>query len=287
MTDEPQLSRRAMMTAGAIGATGALVLGGAAACAQGSPSGELAGKAALVTGARNNMGRGFAVALAEMGADVFVHHHKPETRDQAEETARLCHEHGARTSIFTGDLGNSATVRAMYDAAFDAFGRLDIAVNVAGRNLKAPMAQISEDEFERCLAINTRGMFYSMQQAAQRIADQGRIINIATSLLAAMTPLYGGYAGTKAPIEIFTRTLARELGERGVTVNAVAPGPVDTPFYHGPESPEAKARVINAVPARRLGVVGDIVPLVAFLASPRSQWISGQTLWINGAYDTR
>jgi NAD(P)-dependent dehydrogenase (short-subunit alcohol dehydrogenase family) len=271
----------------AAGVAGAAVFGVSSAAAQTAGAKELAGKVAIVTGARNNLGRGYAVALAEMGADVVVHHHTPDTRDQADETARLCRVHGVRTAIFVGDLGGSATVRDMYDAAFNAFGKVDIVVNSAGRIWKGPMAQVAEDEFERCLAINTRAMFFSMQQAARRISDNGRVINIATSLLCAMTPLYGAYAGTKAPIEEFTRTLARELGERGVTVNAIAPGPVDTPFYHRPESPEATARVTAAVPAKRLGTIADIVPLVAFLASPRSQWISGQTLWINGAYATR
>ena len=126
-----------------------------------------------------------------------------------------------------------------------------------------------------------------MREAARRISDNGRVINTGTSLLCAMTPNYGVYAGTKAPVEEFTRTLARELGARGVTVNCVAPGPIDTPFFHGPETPEAVAYATNSVPARRLGRVSDIVPVVTFLASPRAQWISGQTLWVNGSYGTR
>ncbi len=283
-----EVSRRAVVAAaGAAGIAGAIALSGCATAATGTPGQELKGKAALVTGARNNLGRGFSVGLAALGADVLIHHHTPDTRDQAEETARRCREHGVRTAIFTGDLGQSATVRAMYDAAFEAFGRIDIVVNNAGRIWKGPIAQADERELDRCLAVNTRAMFFSMQQAAQRISDNGRVINIATSLLSAMTPSYGVYAGTKAPIEELTRTLARELGPKGVTVNAVAPGPVDTPFYHGSESAESTAYVVNAVPAKRLGTVADIVPLVAFLASPQSQWISGQTLWVNGAYDTR
>ncbi|MBR0642015.1 SDR family oxidoreductase [Plastoroseomonas hellenica] len=275
--------RAAILSLGAAGSLAAF----AAAAQQPATTRELAGKSALVTGARHNLGRGYAVALAQMGADILVHHHTPDTRDQAEETARLCRAQGVRTAIFTGDLGRSATVRAMYDAAIAAFDRIDVVVNSAGRIWKGPIAEAAEEEFERCLAINTRGMFFSMQEAARRIAEGGRIINIATSLLCATTPLYGIYAGTKAGIEEFTRTLARELGGRGVTVNAVAPGPIDTPFYRAPESPEAIAYATNAVPARRLGQIDDIVPLVAFLAAPRAQWISGQTIWINGAYGTR
>jgi NAD(P)-dependent dehydrogenase (short-subunit alcohol dehydrogenase family) len=187
---------------------------------------ELAGRAAIVAGARNNLGRGFAVALAEKGADVLVHHHTPDTRDQAEETARMCWEHGVRTAIFTGDLAPSANVRAMYDAAFSSFGRVDVVVNNAGR-IK------------------------------------------------------------KAPVEEFTRMLAREIGHRRVTVNVIAPGPVDTPFFHSQETPQTVAYLASSTPARRPGLVSDIVPVVAFLASPRAHWISGQTIWVNDGYGTR
>lgn len=248
---------------------------------------ELAGKVALVTGARNNLGRGFAVALAEMGANVLIHHHTRDTRNQAEETARMCRAHGVRTKIFTADLAPPQNVRAMYDAAFDAFGRLDVVVNNAGRIRKLPLAEVPEEEFELCLGINTRAMFFSMQQAARRIADHGRIINIGTSLLNAMTGNYSAYAGTKAPVEEFTRALAREIGHRRVTVNVVAPGAVDTPFFRSQETPESIEYLSHATPAQRLGTVPDIVPMVAFLASRRAGWINGQTIWVNDSYSTR
>ncbi|HEY8549169.1 MAG TPA: SDR family oxidoreductase [Vicinamibacterales bacterium] len=282
--DSPDITGRAAIIAGATIAGATFAPG---ATAQPASPRELAGRAAIVTGARHNMGRSFAVELARMGADVLVHHHTPDTRDQAEETARLCQAHGARTAIFVGDLGRVDTVRRMHDAAFTAFGRVDIVVNHAGRIWKGPIADATDEEFERCLAINTRAMFYSMREAARRISDNGRIINTGTTLLCAMAPLYGVYAGTKAPIEEFTRMLAREIGGRGVTVNCVAPGPIDTPFFHAPETPESVAYATNAVPAKRLGRIGDVVPVVAFLASPRSQWISGQTIWVNGSYGTR
>jgi NAD(P)-dependent dehydrogenase (short-subunit alcohol dehydrogenase family) len=234
MSTEGLSRRRALVASAGIASLATLVATTEAQADSGAARRrELAGKAALVTGARNNLGRGYAVALAEMGADVLVHHHTRNTRDQAEQTARMCRAHGVRTTIFTGDLSQSRTVREMYDAAFDAFGRLDVVVNSAGRIRKLPLAEVPEDEFERCLGINTRGMYFSLQQAARRIADNGRIINIGSSLLNAMTGNYSAYAGTKAPVEEFTRALAREIGHRGVTVNVVAPGAVDTPFYRG------------------------------------------------------
>jgi len=285
----PDAGRRAALQG--MGATGlglaAMIAESQEARAQTAGQRALAGKAALVTGARNNLGRGFAVALAEMGADVLVHHHTTATRDQAEETAQLCRAHGVRTAIFTADLALPANVRAMYDAVFERFGRLDVAVNSAGRIKKAPLAEVAEDEFERCVGINTRAMFFSMQEASKRIADNGRIINIGTSLLNASTPYYAAYAGTKAPVEEFTRMLAREIGHRGVTVNVVAPGAVDTPFFHGQETPESVAYLTDATPRKRLGMVSDIVPVVAFLATPAAHWITGQTIWVNDGYSTR
>jgi NAD(P)-dependent dehydrogenase (short-subunit alcohol dehydrogenase family) len=283
------VDRRVLMTGAGLAAA-AVLAAGAQAQAQTRPrQGErdLQGKVALVTGARNNLGRGFAVALAEMGADVFVHHHTPDTRDQAEETARLCRAHGVRTEIYAAHLDGSASVRAMYDACFAAFGRLDVVVNNAGRIRKLPMSEISDDEFEACLAINTRAVFYSMREAARRIADNGRIINIGTSLLNASSPQYSAYAGTKAPMEEFSRMLSREIGSRRVTVNVVAPGAVNTPFFHGQETPSSVRYIQTATPAQRLGEVADIVPTVAFLASSRAHWITGQTIWVNDGYSTR
>lgn len=281
------IDRRMVMTGAGLAAVAAFAGTAEAQTSQRPATRELQGKVALVTGARNNLGRGFAVALAEMGADVFVHHHRPDTRDQADETARLCRAHGTRTAVYAGHLDSSASVKAMYDACFAEFGRLDVVVNNAGRIRKLPMSEIPDEEFEACLAINTRAMFYSMREASRRIEDNGRIINIGTSLLNASSPQYSAYAGTKAPMEEFSRMLAREIGPRRVTVNVVAPGAVDTPFFHGQETPTSLNYIQNATPAQRLGQVADIVPLIAFLASPRAHWITGQTIWINDGYSTR
>jgi NAD(P)-dependent dehydrogenase (short-subunit alcohol dehydrogenase family) len=248
---------------------------------------ELAGKAAIVTGARNNLGRAFAVALARNGADVLVHYHRPGSRPEAEETARLVRAQGARAALVEGDLGAVANIKRVYDAAMKEFDRIDIVVNNAGYIRKRPLAEITEEEFDRSVAINTKAMFFSMQEAARRIRDNGRVINIGTSLLGATTGMYAAYAGTKAPIEQFTRALAKELGARGVTVNTIAPGAVDTPFFHGEENPQSVEYVKKAHVSGRLATVDDIVGTVEFLASPRAQWISAQTIFVNNAYLAR
>ncbi len=248
---------------------------------------ELEGKVAVVTGSARNMGRAFAVAFATSGANVVVHHHGAGAKADAEETARLVREQGVKALVFEGDLASVAIVRRMFDDTMKAFGRVDIVVNNAGLIVKKPFVEITEEDFDRSFGINTKAVFFVMQEAARRISDGGRIINMGTTLLGATTQFYGVYAGSKAPLEDFTRALAREIGARGVTVNTVAPGPVDTPFYHGQENAQAVAYATQASVAKRLGTIEDIIPVVEFLASPRSQWVTAQTLFVNGGYLAR
>jgi NAD(P)-dependent dehydrogenase (short-subunit alcohol dehydrogenase family) len=247
----------------------------------------LAGKVSLVTGARANLGRAFAVALAEQGSDIVVHFHREATRNEAEETARLVRAVGARAVLVAGDLGNPQTATSMFDTAKAEFGRADILVNNAGAIVKKPVASLTDEDIERMISANTRSTYYCCRLGAQRLENDGRVINIGTSLLAGGAPNYAAYAGTKACMEELTRMMSRELGARGITVNTVAPGPIDTPFFHSMETPETTAFASNLSTARRLGTIQDIVPLVTFLASPQAQWVNGQTLWINGGYLTR
>jgi NAD(P)-dependent dehydrogenase (short-subunit alcohol dehydrogenase family) len=248
---------------------------------------ELKGKVAIVTGARNNLGRAFAIALAGAGADVLVHYHREETRAEADETAKQVRAAGGKVALSAGDLGVRANVTRMYETATRELGGVDIVVNNAGFIRKRPFVEITDEELERSIAINTRGLFLSMQEAARRIRDDGRIINIGTSLLGATTGMYSVYAGTKAPAEHFTRALAKEIGARGVTVNTIAPGAVDTPFFHGEETPQSVEYVKKAHVAGRLATVDDIVGTVVFLASPRAAWVSAQTIFVNNAYLAR
>jgi NAD(P)-dependent dehydrogenase (short-subunit alcohol dehydrogenase family) len=249
--------------------------------------GELAGKVAVVTGAARNMGRAFAEALARQGADVVVHHHGEASRADAEETARRVRALGRRALVVDGDIAEVAAVRRLFAETEQAFGRLDVVVNNAGVIVKKPVVEVTEEDFDRSFGVNAKGAFFVMQEAARRIADGGRIINIGTTLLAATTAAYGVYAGSKAPLEDFSRALAREIGARGVTVNTVAPGPIDTPFYHGQESEQSTAYATRASVAGRLGRAEDVVPVVEFLASPRSQWVTAQTIFVNGGYLAR
>jgi NAD(P)-dependent dehydrogenase (short-subunit alcohol dehydrogenase family) len=260
---------------------------GAAGAAATTAAKPLKGKSVIVTGARNNQGRAYAVALAGMGADVVAHFHRNETRDQNEETLRLVRAQGVRAVSVVGDMADSATSKAMFDAAQSNFGKIDIVVNTIGYIVKKPMAQMTEEDYVRSERANVKSLFHVFQQSAARLADNGRLIHIGTSLTAGSAPGYSLYSGTKAPAEEFCRMVAKEIGKRGITINVVSPGPLDNSFYHAAETPESTRFAASLSAAGRLGKESDITPLVSFLASPESQWINGQTHWVNGGYVTR
>lgn len=248
---------------------------------------DLTGKVALITGSARNMGRAFALSLAARGSDIVVHHHADSSAADAEETARLVKENGVRALITSGDLSDASAVETVFASAKDAFGRIDIVINNAGVVIKKPFAKVTEEDFDRAFGINTKAAFFAMQQAAKYIEDGGRIINMGTTLLGATTGMYGLYAGSKAPLEDFSRALAKEIGNRGVTVNVVAPGPINTAFFNGEETEQSTAYLSNMSVAGRLGEITDIVPLIDFLASDSSQWVTAQTLFINGGFLAR
>ena len=251
-------------------------------------SGErpLEGKVAIVTGARANIGRGIAIGLAEMGADILVHYHRPETVSQAEETARLAREAGAKTALAVGDLGKRTNVTQMFDIADRELGGADILINNAGKIVKKPIAELTDEDYLEVWNINEWGTFLCMREAANRLNNRGRIINIVTAIVPSLTANYGGYAAPKAANAQLVRTLSAEIGgsDRAITVNSVHPGPVDTPFFRDPESDEAIEYATGLANLKRLGRVSDVVPMVQFLASPAAQWITGESLFVAGGY---
>ncbi|MEM1115531.1 MAG: SDR family oxidoreductase [Bacteroidota bacterium] len=279
--------RRSFLSRAALGAAGASLAAtpaalatttsttGAAALSTDRP---LDGRAAVVTGARNNIGRAIAVELARMGADVVVHYHRPETRDQAEETARMCQAHGVRTALAVGDLGRLDTNRRMFDTATDTFGRLDVFVHNAGRLELIPIAEVSDEAYLRMQRVNVDATFYGFREAAQRIEDGGRILGISSAVTAGPIPSFGVYTSGKMFMEGMVLTLAKELGSRRITVNAIAPGAFNTPFFHALMTPES---VIEATPMGRLGEVEELIPLVRMLVSPEAGWMNGETIYVN------
>ena len=200
----------------------------------------------------------------------------------AEALVRKIEAAGGRALAAQGDVASADAVKRMFDAAEAAFGGVDVLVNNAGIMALAPLAQSDDALFDRHVAVNLKGSFNTMREAARRLRDGGRIVNFSSSVVGLLQPTYGVYAATKAAIEAMTSVLAKEMRGRGITVNAIAPGPTATDLFLDGKSPELVERLAKLAPLERLGKPEDIAAAVAFLAGPDGAWINGQTLRANG-----
>lgn len=250
------------------------------------------GKTVLIAGGAKNLGGLLATDLAAHGAKaVAIHYNSPETREAAEQTLTAIRAAGTEAFAFQADLTTAGAVEKLFVDASAAMGGIDIAVNTVGKVLKKPMAEISEAEFDTMSAVNSKSAFFFLKEAGKALNDNGKICTLVTSLLGAFTPFYASYAGTKAPVEHYTRAAAKELGERGISVTAIGPGPMDTPFFYGQESADAQAYHKSAAALSPLSKTGltdieDIVPWLRFLVSD-GWWMTGQTILVNGGYTTK
>ena len=179
-------------------------------------------------------------------------------------------------------MGKVDDIQRLFDAAFQHFGKLNILVNNAGVFLTKPIADVAEEEFDRIVAVNVKGPFFTCQQAAKRMADGGRIVNFSSSTTAMMLPTYGAYVATKGAVEQLSHVLAKELGSRGITVNVVSPGPTDTELFGQGTSEQDKQRFAQMAALGRLGQPEDIADVVALLVSDDASWITGQNIRANG-----
>ncbi|WP_189510045.1 MULTISPECIES: SDR family oxidoreductase [unclassified Mesorhizobium] len=237
-------------------------------------------RTAIVTGASRGIGAAIAKRLAQEGIAVIVNYARG--KDAADEVVSAIEAAGGTALAVQADIGDPAGMAALFDAAEKAFGGVDILVNNAGMMKLSPIAETDEAQFERQLAVNLGGPFRGMREAARRLNDGGRIINFSSSVVGFYQPAYGVYAATKAGVEAMTHILAKELGPRRITVNAVAPGPIDTELFTDGKSAAQIEAITKLVPLGRLGQPDDIAGLVAFLAGPDSQWVNGQIIRANG-----
>jgi 3-oxoacyl-[acyl-carrier protein] reductase len=237
---------------------------------------------AIVTGASRGIGAAIAQRLARDGHAVVVNY-----AGKAEEAAKVVAAitaAGGRATAVQADVADASAVRRLFDEAERLYGGVDVLVNNAGimPPQLPPLADTDDTTFDRLFSVNVRGSFNTMREAAKRLRGGGRIVNFSSSVIGLALPGYAAYAATKAAVETLTNILAKEMRGKGITVNAVAPGPTATALFLDGKTPEAIARLEKAAPLERLGTPEDIARVVAFLAGPDGAWVNGQTLRVNG-----
>lgn len=247
---------------------------------------ELKGKVVLITGGAKNLGGLISRNLAAKGAKLAIHYNSNNTRPEAERTLNLIKDSGGEAILLQADLTKVKNIENLFAATKTAYGGIDIGINTVGMVLKKPFVETTEQEYDTMMDVNAKQAYFFLQEAGKQLNDNGKICTIVTSLLAAFTGYYSTYAGAKAPVEHFTRAAAKEFGNRGISVTAVAPGPMDTPFFYGQETEDAVAFHKSASALGGLTKIEDIAPLVEFLITD-GWWITGQTIFANGGYTTR
>ncbi|HUA67683.1 MAG TPA: SDR family oxidoreductase [Candidatus Saccharimonadales bacterium] len=240
----------------------------------------LKGKVALVTGASRGIGRAIAERLGRDGAAVVVNY--ASNADEASKVVAQIESSGGKACAIQADVGRVPDVVRLFDETIARFGKLDILVNNAGIMFAKPVSAVTEAEFDRIFAVNVKGTFFACQQAATRLAESGRIINLSSSTTARFMPTYGAYVATKGAVEQLTRSLAKELGPRRITINAISPGPTETELFVEGKTPEQIQQFGQLAAFGRLGQPMEIAEVVAFLASEAAGWISGQNIRVNG-----
>jgi 3-oxoacyl-[acyl-carrier protein] reductase len=242
----------------------------------------LLGKITIVTGGSRGIGRSIAERLAQDGASVIVNY--AQRADKAKEVVSTIEANGGKALAIQADIGQVADIRRLFKETIENFGKLDILVNNAAKLLKfRAIAEVSETEFDEQFGVNAKGTFFALQEAARHMANGGRIINISTVITDNDAPLGASvYTGSKAAVEQFTIGLAKELGERGITVNAVSPGTTETDSFKATAPYEVQAKAAQMSPLNRVGQPQDIADVVTFLAGDQARWITGQNIRVTG-----
>ncbi len=237
-------------------------------------------RVALVTGGSRGIGAAIVRRLAQDGLAVGINY--ASNAAEADALAAEIRQAGGRAAAVRADVSKPDQVRTLFDAVQAELGRIDVLVNSAGVLQVQPLADTSDDLYDRTFDINTRGTFNTLREAAARLADGGSIVNVSSTTVALNLPGYSVYIASKAAVESLTQVFAKELRGRRITVNAVAPGPVATELFFKGKSPELIEHYAKMPPLERLGQPEDISRIVSFLAGPDGGWVNGQILRANG-----
>ncbi|MGC5703982.1 SDR family oxidoreductase [Pseudomonas sp. NFXW11] len=239
-----------------------------------------ASKVALITGASRGIGAVIARQLARDGYAVAINY--SSSSEEASKLVVELRQAGHRAIAVKADVASASDVRRLFEETETQLGKVDVLINNAGILKVLPLAEHSDELYEQTFAINTRGTFNTLREAAERLNDGGRIVNFSSSTVGLNLPGYAVYIASKAAVESLTQVFAKELRGRQITVNAVAPGPVATELFLKDKSPEQVANFAKMPPLERLGQPQDIAGIVSFLASPAAAWVNGQILRANG-----
>ena len=239
---------------------------------------SLTGKVAIVTGASRGIGRAIAQRLAQDGASLVINYGR--SADEAKELVSTIEADGGQALAVQADISQVADIRRLFQETLARFGKLDILINNAGVAIYKPLAEATEEDFDSTFALNAKGTFFALQEAVRHIADNGRIVSISTGGTVLGSAGGSFYSGSKAAVEQFTKALAKEIGDRGITVNVVSPGFTDTEMLA--KNPQFKEMGAKMSPLGRLGQPEDIADVVAFLVSEKGRWITGQNIEAGG-----
>jgi 3-oxoacyl-[acyl-carrier protein] reductase len=243
---------------------------------------EVMAKTAIVTGASRGIGHSIAQRLASDGFAVVVNH--AGNADEAQKVVNEIRAADGEAVAIKADVSKPDDVKQLFDKTIETFGRVNVVVNNAGIMPLSPIAKGDVEAFDKVIATNLRGTFLVFAQAAQHLTEGGRIIAFSSSVLAKSFPTYGPYIASKAGVEGLVPVLANELRGRGITVNAVAPGPTGTDLFLNGKTEEQIAQLSKLAPLERLGQPEDIANVVSFLAGPDGGWVNAQILRANGGF---
>jgi len=253
---------------------------------------QIKGKTVIIAGGAKNLGGLIAKDLAAHGAKaIAIHYNSSSSKADADDTLAVIKAAGTEGVALQADLTTAGAMEKLFADSIAAIGKPDIAINTVGKVLKKPLVDITEAEYDEMTAVNSKSAFFFLKEAGKHVNDNGKIVTLVTSLLGAFTPFYAAYAGTKAPVEHFTRAASKEFGARGISVTAIGPGPMDTPFFYPAEGADAvayhkTAAALSGFSKTGLTDIEDVVPFIRFLVSD-GWWITGQTILINGGYTTK
>lgn len=276
---EADPDRRRIFGAAMMAAPAAWMLNAVSSTAQAQSVGSLP-KSALVTGSSRGIGAAIAARLSADGYSVTINY--LNSRDLANDHAQRIVQAGGQAISVQADVSDPVAVQRLFKETQDAFGGVDVVVSNAGIMRLAPFALMKDEDFDRMMAVNIKGSFNVLREAAQQVRDGGRILTLSSSITKLRSPTYGPYAASKSAQELFANVLAKELAGRNISVNAIAPGLVNTTLFTDGKTAEQIAGFAQRTPHKRLAEPEDIADIVSALCSQDGWWVNGQTVFANG-----